>query len=81
MVSQTPVILLNCLLPGIVTYTSVTYNINEMLAILNIIESSLAGMSISKDGIFSVIGDSSLTLSGLLSSVELNDFISHICTS
>jgi len=35
-------------------YTSVPYNIDEMHVILNGIDSSLAGMSIAKDCIFSV---------------------------
>jgi len=54
MVSHT--LLLICLLLGIVTciYTSVPYNIDEMQVILNGIDSSLAGMSTSKDCIFSV---------------------------
>jgi len=52
MVSQTPVILFASRYRDL--YTSVPYNIDEMQAILNGIDSSLASMSISKDCIFSV---------------------------
>jgi len=55
MVSQTPVILLICLLLGIVTLHERTdVHIDKMQVILNGIDSSLAGMSISKDYVFSV---------------------------